>query len=84
MSQKKTNFHDLVRETTKNFPQFDRAVPGRQVFVFFNANELFMYNSLCALFRKHKELNDGHALAIAAAHFINSVADDKDKEDETE
>lgn len=82
MSQKKIDFHDLVMETTKKFPQFDRTVPGRQVFVFFNANELVMYNALCGLFRKHKELNDAHALAIAAAHFINSVADDEEESDE--
>lgn len=84
MSQKKVGFHDLVRETSKNFPQFDRTVPGRQVFVSLNANELFVYNALCSLFRKHKELNDAHALAIAAAHFINSVADDENESDETE
>jgi hypothetical protein len=84
MSQKKSNFHDLVRETVSNFPQFERTVPGRQIFVSLNANELVMYNALCGLFRKHKELNEGHALAIAAAHFLNSVADDEEKNDESE
>jgi hypothetical protein len=82
MSQEKMDFHDLVIKTTKSFPQFDRTTPGRQVFVSFNANELVMYNALCDLFRKHKELNDAHALAIAAAHFVNSVSDDEDKSDE--
>lgn len=82
MTQKKIKFEELVREASKDFPQFEKTVPGRQEFIAMNANELFMYKTLCAEFRKHKILNESFAVAIAAAHFLRSIENESDEPNE--
>lgn len=71
----KLNFGELVRKVSQERQHLPQTIPGRMVYINFNASQLVQYNALLDEWRKHfKTVSEADAISVAFKWFLMSVA----------